>query len=123
VRRVVDLKENRTYRVSWRARMLRPWREGVAMRGKGRYSIGFRIPPDVLNAMPPFQRQEARPRVVVGMDPPPDREWREFSQDIKTEPLMTLLILRASDGEGDFLIDDIQIREILPPEPEPAEPD
>jgi len=113
----VPLKAGKTYRIRWRIRMLRPWRSGIELRGKGNYRMGFRIPGRVWNAWPEAEQMKHRHRIDFARQPPPDREWRWMQANLKViNKYQTEFYVNASRGEGDFLIDDIEIREILPPE-------
>lgn len=115
VARNIKLKPGTTYRITYRARLLRPWKDDVALRGKGNYRMGFRIPGHIYNAMPLAVRRKHRRRVAFTRQPPPDREWQDYRGKLTAHPRQSVFYIHASDGEGDFLIDDIQIRPILPP--------
>ncbi len=113
----IRLKTGQTYRLRWRTRLLRPWRTGIELRGKGHYKIGLRIPGNIWNAWTEVEQRKHRHRVDVGRQPPPDREWRWEEAELKVHnKYMTELFIYASNGEGDFLIDDLEIRELIPPE-------
>jgi len=118
VSRHIRLKPGATYRVTWRARLLRPWRDGIELRGKGRYQMGFRIPARIFNAMPPLEQEKYRMSIRFSRQPPPDREWRDYRATLTAYPLQEIFFISVSAGEGEMLIDDIRIREILPPEKE-----
>jgi hypothetical protein len=113
----LKLKPGARYRVRWRTRLLVPWKSGIELRGKGYYRIGFRIPGHLWNAMTEAEQMKHRHRVDFARQPPPDREWRWMEEEIRVGPKQEELYISASQGEGDFLIDDLEIREILPPEP------
>jgi hypothetical protein len=116
--RSIKLEPGKTYRITWRARMLRPWRSGVELRGKGSYSMGFMIPRNIWSGWGPLEQQKNRSITNFHRQPPPDREWRTYTTTLKASPWQGEFIMQASPGEGDFLIDDIRVQEILPPEKE-----
>lgn len=112
----IRLKPGKTYQVSWRVRLLRPWKAGIELRGKGNYRMGFRIPGNIWRGFTDAQRAKHRHASGFSRQPPPDREWREYKHNIKAYNLQSEFYVNASRGEGDFLVDDIQVREILPAE-------
>lgn len=113
--RHIRLKPDTTYRITYRARMLRHWKDGIELRGKGHYRMGFRIPAHIFNAMPLIDQQQHRRNVGFTREPPPDREWRQYREKLTAHPKQTVFYISVSPGEGDFLIDDIRIQPILPP--------
>lgn len=116
VHRGVSLRPNQEYLLSWRHRLQSPWSQGIELRGKGHYYIGVRIPPATYRNFPLAQQQRFRPHARARINPPNSTEWVQMERRIRTGPHMNQLFISVSSGEGDFLIDDISIRPILPPE-------
>lgn len=115
----IRLEAGKTYQITWRARLIRAWRPGIETRGKGSYAMGFLIPNSIFNAMPLAEQAKHRQRVDFSLHPPPSLEWQTYSRTLKAYPLMSAFVISASAGEGEFLIDDIEVREILPEKKEP----
>ncbi len=115
----IRVEAEKTYQITWRARLVRAWRPGIETRGKGSYAMGFVIPDHIFNAMPLAEQAKHRQRVDFSLHPPPSLEWQTYSRTLKAYPLMSAFVISASAGEGEFLIDDIEVREILPEKKEP----
>lgn len=114
----VPLEPGRQYQVSWRTSMARPWRTGIELRGKGTYEIGFQIGGAELNQIEPRQRALLSRRAAVTRAPPPGAAWESHSVVLEAGPHMNQLFIQASPGEGEILIDNIEVREILSPAPQ-----
>ncbi len=114
VSRGIPLKEGAKYQVRWRARLLKPWRPGAEIRGTGGYSIGFEIPGDIYNALPPPDQMNILQQVFFHTAAPSRTEWQSYSRTLRAQPFSTTLILHFSPGEGEFILDDLEINEILP---------
>ena len=113
VTRSVNLKTDATYLLRWRVRLNTPWRHGIELRGKGRYYIGFRIPSHIWTRLPEARRVQLRPIAQRGYYLPDDTEWKVMETRLRASEQMSVLHISVSSGEGDLLIDDIEIMEIL----------
>jgi len=109
------LEAGRLYQLSWRASMARPWRSGVELRGKGHYRIGFQIDDGQYNQLSEEDQVLLTRRADHSVEPPPSTAWEHHAVVLEPGPHMNQLFIRASRGEGEFLIDDIVVREILTP--------
>lgn len=113
----LPLEPGKRYQLSWRVSMARPWRSGIELRGKGHYQIGFQIE-DSRFILLPEQDQVLLPRnAAQSLEPPPSTEWEQHSVILEAGTHMNQLFIDASRGEGEFLIDDIRVREVLTPGP------
>ncbi len=109
------LEAGRLYQLSWRASMARPWRSGVELRGKGRCRIGFQIDDTHYNLLSEEEQGLLTRSAAHSVEPPPSTAWEHHAVVLEPGPHMNQLFIRASRGEGEFLIDDIEVREILTP--------
>lgn len=114
--RKVEVKRGTPYRLTWKARMLSPWEKDILLRGKGRCFLGLQVPESRWDSLSPLQQKELSRREGAGREPPPDTGWRQESATLVPGKWMSEFYIRVSKGEGEFLIDDIELREILPPE-------
>ncbi|MCC5842794.1 MAG: hypothetical protein JJU05_00945 [Verrucomicrobia bacterium] len=111
----LSLEEGRRYKVSWRVSMARPWRSGIELRGKGRYQIGFQIDDTQFSLLNEQDRALLSRRATHSLEPPPGSAWDHHAVVLEAGPNMNQLFIEASRGEGEFLIDDIEVREIQSP--------
>lgn len=109
----VPLRNGQTYQLTWRARLLRPWRQGIELRGKGHYMIGVRINGSQWRAFTPQQQLQIRRYRRFQITPPDSTDWESHSRTFEAGPHMDEFFITVSSGEGDFLIDDVEIRPIL----------
>lgn len=116
IRRRVALAANTEYEISWRSRLSRPWRSGIELRGYGTYDISFRISEPAFARLPVNVQQSSRARVTRTRQPPRHTEWMTHAVDLRAFPHMDILEIRVHPGEGEWYIDDIMIRAILPTE-------
>ncbi|MCC5850501.1 MAG: hypothetical protein JJU29_20635 [Verrucomicrobia bacterium] len=116
VSRSINLKANTTYLVRWRVRLNAPWRHGIELRGKGTYNIGLRIPSRTWQRLPEARRLQLRPVAQRGFYLPDNTQWRVMETRLLAREEMSEFFISVSSGEGDLLIDDIEIMEILPDE-------
>lgn len=111
----VSLEAGKRYQLSWRTSMARPWRSGVELRGKGDYRIGVRIDDSQITQLSEEEQMLLRRSAEHTIAPPPSLTWQRHTVLLEPGPFMNHLFIRASRGEGEFLIDDLELREILDP--------
>jgi len=121
VQRRVGLTEGTRYEISWRSRLSRDWRFGIELRGYGTYDMGFRIAHNTFERLPDDVqksiRDHQRGHTLRKINPPRDSEWVTHTVNLTAYAHMDMLEIRINPGEGEWLIDDISIRAILPREP------
>jgi hypothetical protein len=111
----LGLQEGKKYQVTWRVSMARPWRSGIELRGKGHYEVGFRISDGQFAQLGEQDQVLLRRTRSHSAEPPPSSAWVHKAVVLEAGPRMDQLFISASRGEGEFLIDDIEVREILDP--------
>lgn len=109
----VQLRDGQEYQITWRARQLRPWRQGIELRGKGHYMVGFQIGDRRWRTFTPEQQLAIRRQRRKQITPPDTTEWQTYTRTVLAGPHMDEFFISVSPGEGDFLIDDVEIRPIL----------
>lgn len=110
----VSVQAGQQYEISWRARLLTPWRHGIELRGHGSYHMGFHIPHHRFQTLSLLEQASVRRSATTRIEPPMSTEWERKSVTVQAHPHMIEFILTVSSGEGDWLIDDLQIRPVLP---------
>lgn len=111
----LPLEAGRRYQLSWRVSMARPWRSGIALRGKGHYQIGFQIDDAHFRTLDEQDQILLTRRSDHSLEPPPASAWEHHAVVLEAGQHMNQLFINASRGEGEFLMDDIEVREILAP--------
>ncbi len=111
----LTLEEGRRYQVSWRVSMARPWRSGIELRGKGHYQIGFQIDDHQFNGLSEQDQVLLSRRSAHSLEPPPGSAWEHHAVVLEAGRHMNQIFIDASRGEGEFLIDDIEVRAIFQP--------
>lgn len=102
------------YLISWNVRLTRPWRPGIELRGYGSYEVGFVVSSGALRHIPLAQQPQVRRRATRQVSVPREQEWTPQSIRVRAHPHMDTFEIAVSSGEGEWVIDDIEVREILP---------
>ncbi|GEM_PF-3499643 len=115
VHQSIPLKAGKEYLVRFRTRLMVPWKKDILMRGKGKLGVSFRVPGNVWRGLPPAEQMRLRQSIGFSMTPPDSTEWRWVERKITARKHMSILYIRASAGEGEFLVDDVTVQEIQKP--------
>ncbi len=107
--------------LTWRARLLKPEREDVAVSGTGSYIVGVGTTLQRWNALTEAQRAKAVYTSRTQQAPPSGVAWQRHSAILKVDAHINYAYIRVPPGKGEWLVDDLELRPVKP-KPEAAKP-
>jgi hypothetical protein len=109
--------------MTWRARLLKPEREDVAVTGTGVYAVGVKTAPARWSSLTEAQRAAAIYESHKQLPPPSGEAWERYSAILRVDEHINQAFFRVPEGKGQWLVDDLELRPVKPkPEPAKAKP-